>query len=45
MVQKAYHSCISMGGELTPSAGGEPPAFLVAVRKDQGTSNYPGTEL
>jgi hypothetical protein len=45
MLHNAYSSGVPMGGELQVSTDSEAPAFLVAVRKDQGTQRYPGTDL
>lgn len=45
MLQKAYKAGVPMGAELALPENAEPPAFLIAVRKDRGTQKYPGTDL
>ena len=45
MLEKAYSQGVPMGGEIQLTPNMEQPDFLIAVRKDTGTSSYPGTDL
>jgi hypothetical protein len=45
MITTAYAQGVPMGGEVTLSAAGLAPRFLISARKDAGTLTSPGTDL
>ncbi|MCX2979710.1 DUF3604 domain-containing protein [Halieaceae bacterium IMCC14734] len=45
MIDTAYDQGVPMGGEVTLSATGSAPRFLVSARKDAGTLTSTGTDL